>query len=382
MTETFRILALEDLDEQNIDELARILKLKSPQINWVVSDEKLVNYHDELEVQKCIKVPKSQYEGADYIYQMLTGYRGYHLDFNPFLDELRGITDRLSDACSDSVVEDEFEEYLANLTRILLEFYSYGMKLPQAVNLYFEVEQKFPRDHFPNDLFFPIKFFEEEHIFQNNINFILKETSKFEQYLEHDPEMNAAGVINEIYRSFHSVDGWGKRIMETINLIHQMKSLILLSNSEMVQRSPKVTNINKEAAKWVKERITINGLLQRVFFDSPIYSFPIVGFADEPEVFVQSTLEGIAIGYHSIEWHGHHPEPITITKHLVNWETLEQVSHEEQENMVLDALLKTINSRKRHYKTCQFCGERTSREHRFNGRTCHGCATKHFHVIY
>ncbi|MFB3164510.1 hypothetical protein ABLO26_24420 [Neobacillus sp. 179-J 1A1 HS] len=382
MIETFSILALENLEEQNIEELSRVLKIKAPQFNWVVSEEKILNFHNELEVQKCIKVPKSQYEGADYVYRLMTGCRGYYLDLYPYLEELRVLAERLSDTCSDIVDEDEFEEYLANITTILLELYSFGVKLPEVVNLNFEVAQKLPGDHFPNDLLFPKKYFEEELIYQNNINFILKETSQFDQFLKHDPNMNAAGVVHEIYRSFHSLDGWGKRIIDTIDLIHQIKSKVIHSNLEVDQSRRKVTNLKKEADKWVKERIAIDGLLQSDFFEHPIYSFPLVGFADEPEVFVQSTFEGIAIGYHSIAWHGHIPEPVSITKHLVYWETLELLSDVEQEKVVLDTLMKTINSRKRQYKTCQFCGKSTPPGHRFNDRTCHGCATKYFHVIY
>jgi hypothetical protein len=61
---------------------------------------------------------------------------------------------------------------------------------------------------------------------------------------------------------------------------------------------------------------------------------------------------------------------------------LELLTETEKEALAFDKLLKTISSRKRQYKTCQFCGEKNPPEHLFNARTCYGCAEVHFHVIF
>ncbi|MEH7440643.1 hypothetical protein V7182_24640 [Neobacillus drentensis] len=110
--------------------------------------------------------------------------------------------------------------------------------------------------------------------------------------------------------------------------------------------------------------------------------FPLTDFADEPNIFLQISLDSIAFGYESIEWHGHEPAPIFVTKKVVTWDSLATLTQQEKESIILETLLKTIQSRKRQYKTCQFCGEKTPPEHRFNSHTCHGCATEHFGVIY
>lgn len=58
------------------------------------------------------------------------------------------------------------------------------------------------------------------------------------------------------------------------------------------------------------------------------------------------------------------------------------LSTEEQQEAILNLLMKTINSRKRQYRKCQYCGEKVAIEHRFDQNTCHGCASEHFGVVY
>lgn len=80
--------------------------------------------------------------------------------------------------------------------------------------------------------------------------------------------------------------------------------------------------------------------------------------------------------------HGHTPSPFMFKKHILIWEDIEVLNKDEQQEAILNLLMKTINSRKRHYRKCQFCNEKVAVEHRFNMDTCHGCASQHFGVVY
>jgi hypothetical protein len=69
-------------------------------------------------------------------------------------------------------------------------------------------------------------------------------------------------------------------------------------------------------------------------------------------------------------------------KHVLLWETLEDLTQEGKEAKIIDTLFKTIDSRKRQYKTCQFCNKKGLPEQWFNNTTCYGCASEHFGVVY
>lgn len=115
----------------------------------------------------------------------------------------------------------------------------------------------------------------------------------------------------------------------------------------------------------------------------PFY-FKLEGFADEPEVFIRTSIEGLDFGYEAIKWDGPVPSPLPgiFLKHSLSWESLKSMSVKEQQETIHDLLMKTINSRKRQYRKCQFCGEKVPVEHRFDKDTCHGCASVEFSVIY
>ncbi|WP_042458856.1 hypothetical protein [Neobacillus dielmonensis] len=113
----------------------------------------------------------------------------------------------------------------------------------------------------------------------------------------------------------------------------------------------------------------------------PVY-FQVTGFADGPKIYIHPTDLGLEFGYEAVQWHGHIPYPGMIKKNLVGWETMESMSREMQQQILLELLMKTINSRKRQYRKCQFCGEKVAIEHRFDQDTCHGCATEQYGVVY
>lgn len=110
--------------------------------------------------------------------------------------------------------------------------------------------------------------------------------------------------------------------------------------------------------------------------------FKIDGFADEPEIYLQSTFVGLEVGFRGIEWNGHEPIQINIKKHILPWELLKTLSKEEILSEVLSLLMKTINSKKRHYSKCNYCGEKVAIEHRFDKHTCHSCASTNLGVLY
>jgi hypothetical protein len=78
----------------------------------------------------------------------------------------------------------------------------------------------------------------------------------------------------------------------------------------------RTTYIKPKARLWLKELIFNSNILDKeIAGNREIFSFPMVGFADEPLVFVHPVPEGLQIGYHSIEWDGQEPLPIMVTKH-------------------------------------------------------------------
>jgi hypothetical protein len=112
--------------------------------------------------------------------------------------------------------------------------------------------------------------------------------------------------------------------------------------------------------------------------------FKLEGFADEPEVYIRFTDEGLDFGYEAVQWEGPVPAktPGIFNKQSISWDTMQALEKENQQAIMLDMLLKTISTRKRQYRKCQFCGNKVAKEHRFDRDTCHGCATEQFRVLY
>ncbi|MCH6265080.1 hypothetical protein [Neobacillus citreus] len=142
--------------------------------------------------------------------------------------------------------------------------------------------------------------------------------------------------------------------------------------------------LKAKAIDWIIsicEQCSINDkekLLMDCFFN-----FKLEGFADEPEVYIKSTLLGLEIGYEATLWlDGHTPVAGLMKKHLLTWETLQSLNNEKQQEMILELLMKTIHSRKRQYRKCQFCEEKLPVEHRFDKDTCFGCASERWGIVY
>jgi hypothetical protein len=363
---------------ENIQHLASKLQHKSPHIDWVVEEREILNLDDKLENQLCLVVPYNQYEAAINAVRLVEGNEPSKFQNDPIHAELQEKLAALSQLCS-SPIEDDEEQYLTRFSTLLSEVYALGCKLPKGMNLGLVPEKTEPIDHFLDEWFLEDTFFDEELIFQNYINWILFETSKF---TTGDDHFLGAGVVAELYKSFHSEDGWGMRLLETIQLIHQMRGKIILAEEpEVAEVTRKSPNLKSLATEWLKERIDQDQILQQGNLDQS-YSFTLIGFAHEPEILVAVNNDGVSFGYDSIRWDGHFPFPIIVTKHTLSWEMLSSLTEEEKETLAIDTFIKTINTRKRQYKTCQFCGEKVPAEHRINSRTCHSCATEHFHVVF
>jgi hypothetical protein len=363
---------------ENIQDLARKLRHIAPHIDWVVEEREILYSDDELTNHLCLVVPKTQYYSAKNVFRLVEGNEQRNFRNDPIHAELQAKLADLSQLCS-LPIEDDEEQYLTRFATLLSEVYALGCKLPKGMHLGLVPVKTEPTDHFLDEWFLEDSFFDEELIFQNNINWILFETSKFNT---RDDHFLGAGVVAELYKSFHSDDGWGMRLLETIQLIHQMRGKIILAEEpEVPDVHRKTPNLKSLATKWLKEIIDQDQILKQVNQDQ-YYSFTLNGFADEPDIFVTVNNDGVSFGYDSIRWDGHFQFPIIVTKHTLLWEMLASLTEKEKETLAIDTFIKTINARKRQYKTCQFCGEKVPSEHRFNSRTCYGCATEHFHVVY
>ncbi|WP_404457914.1 hypothetical protein [Oceanobacillus kapialis] len=115
-----------------------------------------------------------------------------------------------------------------------------------------------------------------------------------------------------------------------------------------------------------------------------IQYFKVEGFANEPEVYIKTTNEGLEFGYIATRWDGYMvllPSG-QYKKHLLPWSSIKLMNKENQQERILELLMKTINSRKRQYRKCQFCGEKLATEHRIDDNTCHSCASKYLGVVF
>ncbi len=138
-----------------------------------------------------------------------------------------------------------------------------------------------------------------------------------------------------------------------------------------------MNSLKNKATFWLSQNKSqlLSGLESSFYFE-------IDGFADEPIIYVFVLEDGLEFGYVGDEWRGHTPIPINIKKHFLPLNF--PVSNNETivTEQILEFLLKTVQSRKRQYRTCQFCNLKVAAEHRFDKNTCHGCATEHYGVIY
>jgi hypothetical protein len=389
--ETYAILTLGDQLNlfDDLYHIAQELKYRAPQINWIVGEEKILQYDNKYEAQLCIKVPTAQFEAAKYLYSLIIDSKDNEFLHNQVIHDLEENLAYLAHFCSFPVEDQDVEECLRKLSTILSELYAIATQLPKGINLHLNMTEEEAYEPFPRKWIVNMPLYEKEvQQIQENISFIFNETSKFSPISEEEDSLLKAGVVFQTYESFHAQEGWGIRLVETLKQIHQLKNLLGEKDE------PAEPNTKERALLWVRELIAHADLLEKhkvidyeqltlfEFDDQNLFSFPLIGFADEPSIYVQPTMDGIQFGYHSIYWEGHQPIPTLKKKHLLSWESLAPLSYKQQEELVIDLLLKTIASRKRQYQTCQFCGEKVSSEHLFNKKTCHGCATEHFGVIY
>ncbi|MBM7587666.1 hypothetical protein JOC86_004240 [Bacillus pakistanensis] len=112
-----------------------------------------------------------------------------------------------------------------------------------------------------------------------------------------------------------------------------------------------------------------------------VYNLIVEWTHDQLEIYIRITKERVTFGYGAIQWDGpHSPVPTKIDKYSLDRQELELAI--DRSEMLLDYMIKTINSRKRQYRFCQFCHKKFPPEHRFDSKTCHGCASKEYFVVY
>lgn len=144
-------------------------------------------------------------------------------------------------------------------------------------------------------------------------------------------------------------------------------------------------SLKTNALEWIDSLLLDHSINKREKINSTrTFYFKIEEFADEPECYIRPTNEGLEFGFEAIKWDGYMASsiPRRVKKHVLTWETVNKLEEIELEMEIFELLMKTITSRKRQYRKCQFCGELVSVEHRFDKDTCHTCASEHFGVVY
>jgi len=111
------------------------------------------------------------------------------------------------------------------------------------------------------------------------------------------------------------------------------------------------------------------------------FLYKLEGFADEPDIYMLIRKKEIEIGYVGIRWDGQYPESVKVKKYLKKYNGINLLDDTLIDN-ILEFLTKTIASRKRQYRTCQFCNEKVAPEHLYDKQTCHVCSSEHFMILY
>lgn len=137
-------------------------------------------------------------------------------------------------------------------------------------------------------------------------------------------------------------------------------------------------SLKTKALEWIKSLYENHSFSEK----GTVLYFKLEGFADEPNVYIRPTNEGLEFGFEGTKWYGHTPSPYLYKKHILIWKNIEGLNIKDQQEIILDLLMKIINNRKRQYRKCQFCGKKFATEHRFDKDTCHNCASIHFGVLY
>jgi hypothetical protein len=375
------------------------LKGKFPQISWIVAEEPILLHDHESEIRLCLKIPQHQYEAAKYLAYMLGNPVELERMANKSFDEMQASLDALA-YISDKAVDDKDEllEIINEIEIILCDIYKFGSKLPMSINLHLKPQWEEGYDLFDEDWNYPDSLVKEFSTIQENLSFIYFENMKyFPMYDEPNPLLEP-GFIHEAYNSFYSENGWGKRLLETLNQLRNVKEILNEMENYPATEELKGFTLLEAAIQWMKERITKDHILDiqrykyygETFLDPmeiPIYEnifpFTITNYDGLPDVFLQPSEEGINLGYVTTEWHDPHlPVPKLKIRKTIPWEKLVPLSNEEKEILLIEQLFNLIKFRQRQLKNCQFCGEKIPPGQLFNKKTCYSCATEFFRVIY
>lgn len=132
-----------------------------------------------------------------------------------------------------------------------------------------------------------------------------------------------------------------------------------------------------QVLRWLSGKIQRDQIdLKEGLKPEDLYYFTVEGFCkDSPIFFLCKQEDGLHVGYQTFITNANgQPVESRNVKQLILWTVLENLERKERQDIILDALITTIRSRKKQYKTCQYCSSKFPPELRFSPNTCKSCA--------
>jgi hypothetical protein len=103
----------------------------------------------------------------------------------------------------------------------------------------------------------------------------------------------------------------------------------------------------------------------------------------DPNIFIHAGEIGLEIGFYRLVWNSPcRPDVTAFMHHILLWEHLGKLSDSEKEVEIKESIIRVGDFRKGQYQQCKFCGRKVLPEHREWDYVCHGCASKHFGIMY
>ena len=96
----------------------------------------------------------------------------------------------------------------------------------------------------------------------------------------------------------------------------------------------------------------------------------------EEGIGVLVTPEAIELCLPTVEWHGPHAPAASSRR----WKRVR--ARDLSDERIAELLIAARRARQRQFRRCRYCGERVPPEHRIDDDVCHGCASKHLHVVF
>ncbi len=105
-----------------------------------------------------------------------------------------------------------------------------------------------------------------------------------------------------------------------------------------------------------------------------VFQFDIDG--DEGVVLL-ITAEAVELRLPTVEWTkgAHAPKCGSRLWRRLSWKKAAEAG-------IANVVMEAMRKRRSEFHKCRYCGELVPVEHRYDGNTCHGCASKHLGVVY